>query len=788
MLQRPGDPAFRLVRRSSGAPAAPVLDEAQQRVVDHRGGPLLVLAGPGTGKTTALVEHVVSRVEDDGVDPSTVLMLTFSRRAAAEMRERVTARLGRTLREPLARTIHSYAFGLLRRESAQAGEPPPRLLSGAEQDLLIRDLLRGDVEEFGAAGWPERLRPALLTRGFAGELRDLLQRAAERGIDPGALRGMGERLGRDDWVAAAGFAEQYAAVTALRRPPALDPAELVRAAVDLLAADAGLLEQEQGSRAVVVVDEYQDSDPSQEALLRLLAGGGRELVVVGDPDQSIYAFRGAEVEGLHRFPERFRTAAGEPAPVVALSTARRSGPALLAATRRVAAGLGGAGRHRELVAAPPAGTGDGELEVRVLRGVSQEAASVAQVLRSAHLLEGVPWSRMAVVVRGARPLPVLRRALHSAGVPVAVRLEEVPLVEQPPVRALLSVLAVAAGRRDLDADLVTDLVCGPLGGADPLALRRLRQELRRHELSLGGSRSSAELLVEAVRSPAELVLLDDAAVAPLARTADLVAVAEAAAGRTGATAEDVLWAVWQRSGLAARWSRRAVRGGPEGAAADRDLDAVVALFEAAARFVDRLPAAGLDGFLDHLAGQQVPADTLAPRAPEGDAVTLLTAHAAKGLEWDVVVVAGVQEGVWPDLRPRGSLLGSEELVDVVAGRDAVPGARLSALLAEERRLFYVAATRARRRLVVTAVVSEEEEPSRFLDEIDPVVDGERPLLPVRRGLDLPGLVAELRRGVVDATSAPDRRADAARHLARLAGAGVPGAAPGHWYALLPLSD
>ncbi|HEX5741266.1 MAG TPA: PD-(D/E)XK nuclease family protein, partial [Pilimelia sp.] len=276
--------------------------------------------------------------------------------------------------------------------------------------------------------------------------------------------------------------------------------------------------------------------------------------------------------------------------------------------------------------------------------------------------------------------------------------------------------------------------------------------------------------------------------------------------------EDVLWAVWRASGLAERWAALATRpprAGEAGhvrqlraAAADRDLDAVMVLFDVAARFVDRLPGARTALFLEHVLGQQVAADTLAPRADRGESVALLSVHAAKGLEWDLVVVAGVQEGVWPDLRLRGSLLGAERLVDVVTGRgDGAPAAvaagQLSALLDDERRLFHVAVTRARRRLVATAVASAavggadgEEQPSRFLYELG-ASDAGADALPVRRlprAWTLPALVAELRAAVVDPAAPGRRRQAAAAHLARLAGEGVPGAHPDQWWGLPELSD
>nr|WP_211239546.1 ATP-dependent DNA helicase [Jiangella gansuensis] len=796
-MRRPVDrSAVRLVHTARPASQPVRLDDSQRRAVEHRGGPLLVLAGPGTGKTTTLVEAVAHRIEHDGLDPQQVLVLTFSRRAAAELRERIARRLGRTIREPLARTFHSYAFGLLRREAVERGEPTPRLLGGAEQDVLIRELLRGDVEELGAGYWPDRLRPALLTRGFAAELRDFLMRAVERGIGVDDLAALGRAHGRDDWTAAARFFQQYGGVTAFRDPPTYDQAELVRAAAGLLRDEPALLARERQARAFVVVDEYQDSDPAQEELLRLLSGGGRELLVVGDPDQSIYGFRGAEPEGIRRFTDRFLTADGSPGTVLALTVSRRSGPGLLTASRRVAVRLGGPRAHRDLRSAAPGAepeAGDARADratVHLLPSASQEAAFIAGRLRAAHLLDDVPWESMAVLVRGAGAIPVLRRALAGAGVPVSVRLDDVPLVDQPPVRALLTVLELATGLRELDVETALELVTGPLGGADALAVRRLRQELRAHELTSGGGRASGELLVEAITDPSVLEFLDDRAVEPAARVSGLIAAARTAAEAEDATAENVLWAVWSRSGLETRWSRAALSGGRSAPAADADLDAVVALFDAVARYVDRMPGARPEGFVEHLRDQQLPADTYRPTTSASATVSILTAHASKGLEWDVVAVAGVQEGVWPDLRERGSLLGTESLVDVVAQRDGSAITRASARLAEERRLFYVAVTRARTRLYITAVSDEESQPSRFLDDVDPLPAGAEPEREVQRpgrGLNLPAVVAELRGVVCDPTQPEQRRRGAAHQLARLAAAGVPQAGPDDWYGMRELS-
>jgi len=823
----PGAPApYRLVR----TPPPPVLpmvpDAAQRDVLAHRDGPLLVLAGPGTGKTTTLVEAVARRVEG-GLRPEQVLVLTFSRKAAQELRERITARLGTVVGGATAWTFHAFCYALLREHQDPALYAEPlRLLSGPEQDVVLRELLRGSLEL--GRSWPPSLRACLTTRGLAEEVRSLWSRARELGLEPDDLGALAAREGRDDWAALAGFFTEYLHV--LDAQGALDYAELVHRAV-LLAERPEVQRTLRDRFGAVFVDEYQDTDPAQERLLSALAGQGRDLVVVGDPDQAIYAFRGARVEGLLEFPQRFPRRDGSPAPVLALGTCRRSGPALLEVSRRVAGRLPTPGlpaarvlAHRALEAG--AATGAGSVEVHTHPSVGAEADAVADLLRREHLERGTPWSRMAVLVRsGARSVPLLRRVLSAAGVPLEVAGDELPLAREPAVAPLLLGLRVADAQhavevaeaagdeaattraRDrlaagLTPETARELLLSPLGGADPGQLRRLGRGLRALDrigaaADDGPSRlpaPSAQLLREAVADPRLLLPLAGSVARPAERLGLLLGRVRAALS-DGEGPEAALWLLWDGSPWPARLERASLAGGAAGRAADRDLDAVVALFAAVARATERRRLAGVAPLLDELQAQQIPGDVLAERGVRGDAVRLLTAHRSKGLEWDVVVVCSVQDGGWPDLRRRSSLLEPDRLApaDEPALRPALDRA---ALLVDERRLFYVALTRARRRLVVTAVDSGEEDgerPSRFLDELG--VPPDRHLDRVARPLSLPSLVAALRRESVDpGRSAAHRRAAAAR-LAALASARddddrplAPTAHPGRWWGLALPTD
>ncbi len=256
--------------------------------------------------------------------------------------------------------------------------------------------------------------------------------------------------------------------------------------------------------------------------------------------------------------------------------------------------------------------------------------------------------------------------------------------------------------------------------------------------------------------------------------------------RDGATAEEALWTLWDGTDWGSRLRHATQTGGQAARLAHRDLDAICALFEAAARAEEQKGHTSVREFLGTLRAQEIPADTLADRGVRGDAVRLLTAHRSKGLEWRLVVVAHVQEGAWPDLRRRDTLLQADRL-----GADGLlPPLTRTAMLAEERRLFYVASTRARERLVVTAVRSPDddgEQPSRFVHELGR--DTEHRIGRPRRPLSMAGLVSELRRTLADPEQPEPMRRAAAKRLRLLADTDVNGrpvaasADPSTWWGL-----
>lgn len=779
---------------SASAALDPVLDREQRAAVDHRGPLLRVVGAPGTGCTTTAVEIVVDRVRAGELRADECVVVGSSRIAAAGLRSRITARLGGTSTEPLARTLPSLAFGILRRAATLRGDPAPRLLSGPEQDVILGELLEGHTTgDVPAPPWPERVHLALPTRAFRDELRDLLMRAVEHDLDPAGLARLGHDHDRPDWIAASRVLAEYDEVTALAAPSAYDPARILGAAADELLADPAELERLHRRLRLVVVDDAQEITPSAARFLGVLAGPGVDLVLLGDPDSTVQGFRGADPTF---FASRWDQlgAAAVTGHTVTLRTSHRLPKAVQAVAERVAGHIGviGSVEHRRPTPRPE----QGEVEVHVARSAHHEASLITTTLRRAHLVDGVAWSDMVVIVRGHGRSATLRRSLLAGGVPVTMSAAEVPVRDEVAVRPLLTLLEAAARNEDLTPDQALDVLTSPIGGADAMTLRRVRRQLRRAELTEGGSRPSSQLLAAAV-SDAGLVADLGQEAEPVRRVARALRAGRDAltsiasdgsrVARPGIGVDEALWAMWSATRVAKQWRDAALAGGVAGARADRDLDAVVALFDAAARFCDRLPGAPPRHFLDHVRQQAVAGDTLVARAAGGERVSVITPQSAAGQEWSLVVVAGVQEGVWPDLRLRGSLLGGTALVDVVRGRDSSWRAARAAVRHDETRLFHVAVTRARQRLVVTAVSNDDDTPSALLDVVDPPPGGEpRPYAVTVAPMTLSALVAGLRRDVVTLSSG--ERGVAARDLARLAAARVVGADPAEWWSLAAPTD
>ncbi len=787
-------------------------------MVAHRHGPLLVLAGPGTGKTTTIVEAICARLLDpvDPLAPDAVLALTFGRRAATELRDRVTSRLGGGV-VPVVATFHSFAYALLRRtDSAEEYLNPPRLMSGAEEDVRIRELLRGAVAD-GSIDWPEDLAGALPTLGLANQVRAVLARARELGLEGDDLRRIGRASGRPAWMAVGQLARQEQDVMLLEN--VIDYAELLFRAV-LRASEPAVTALLHRQYRAIYVDEYQDTDPLQIALLARLAGPQATLVAVGDPDQAIYGFRGADVGGLLRFPHEFPGPSGEPAPIVVLGRTRRFGPRIRAAATavlgsRLAAGLPSQSQraHRHPVCDVSPMPGSDAVTIRTYDSRGALAAHVAREIRLAHVRRGVPWAQLAVLVRSGPQIATVQRALQAAGVPIVVAADEIPLRSEPAVAILLGALALASDPAAATPTQVLDVLAGPLVGLGASDLRRLGRALRAEQHEAGFASPPSDLLIRdlalagvgasadgPVAAPAEPSgwRPDDPALVCVARFRALMSQAHAEIAG-GASPQDALWTLWTGGTVPHGWSgrlRSAALGGSR--SAHHDLDAVIALFDNAERLTGRYPGfLGVRRFLDSLADQQIPAEPVADRGTRSEAVRVLTAHRAKGLEWDEVWVLGAEEGVWPDLRSRGSTLRAEELTATGIGA----GPRPADLLQEERRLFYVACTRARSRLHVTAIDERDqggERPSRFVDDLRDGVAGVdvahvpgRPPHPV----SLDGLVADLRSAAQDPAAPATIRAAAVERLALLAaqvgGDGhpiAPLADPRTWWGLRPMTE
>ncbi len=795
-----GSPGLKLLPPRRIHAEAPSLTADQQAAVDvaQGSGPVLVPGAPGTGKTTVLIEAAVTRVLRDGLDPERMLVLAPTRLAADSLRDRFTARLDRSLSTTPARTWASYAFDVLRRAKAEGVLPlprPPRLLSGPEQDLIIKELLEGHRLPGLELPWPDDLAGALETRGFRQEVRQLFDRVIESGLTAADLAHLGRQCDRPDWIAAAGLYAEYRDVLDLRMPEAFDPAGIITAARQIFQDVPEFLAAERERLQVILVDDVQEANP---AVFELLADIARRMdcFIAFSPDTVVQGFRGARPDLVAELPRLLSPHA--PALERPLRYAHRHTKALAGAWLGVAARISqrAGGQLARQLEQPAGDRAQGVVEAHLVPSAVHELRYVAQRILDQHINHGRDLADIAVIVRNGGQVSELQRYLSGQGIPVRVPVAESAVRDEVAVRPLLDAFAVALDPTLLTPETAVSLLTSRIGGATSIELRRLRQSLRREELLGGGGRTSDALLVEALLEPGALSSLGMEGRAAR-RTARMIQAGRKAAFEPGANAESVLWALWNSTGLSAAWTETALSGGPHGARADRDLDAMMALFHTAERYVDQMPGAGPEQFLEYLLNQELPMDTLAARAQLDDAVELMTPASAAGREWPVVLVAGLQEGVWPNTRLRGELLGSTLYADAVEHgapyalqRD--PLSRLRDIRYDELRSFSTAVSRARELLICTAVSSEDDQPSSFLDYVSPPSPDQagREFTPVERPMTLRALVAELRQySQLDGKHAAEAE-EAVRVLARLAAAEPPvaGAHPGSWWGLPQLTS
>ena len=784
---------LRLVRRITPEPTF-TFSAAQSQVIAHRGSPLVVYGGPGTGKTTTLIESVIDRVRS-GIDPNSILILTYGRASASNLRDDIALRAGSTSFEPLARTFHALAFSILN-EKLAAENTRYVLISGAEQDAAIAQMLQSEHVQIP---WHPELTQALGTRGFVREIRDLILRATELGLSAAELRNWGTKLNEKYWDGAAHFwasyfgANELQSATVGERLVRIDPSAIIVEAIALLESDPARLQFFRKRFQTLIVDEFQESDHAQRKLLQLLAPN--DLVVFADPDSAIGRFRGADPDGLVAALETFADQS------IVLQENFRSEPAIANLTSHVAQSFRQSSptrsRHKgetESTVAP-----DPEIvSIAKLNSRSESAQYIANELRAAHLHHGLPWSKMAVLLRSpGAEVSALQRAFAQTGIPIAVDAASLALADNPAIKPLLLIAGIALRTEPLNAadwPMIEELLLSEYGGADSLELRQIRLSFAKVRTDL---RSTTEMMIDALTDSAALLPWEQ--ISPLKRINELIKVGRQAL-KHSSEISDLLWDIWQAAvnyegtKLSYLWRERALSGGLRGAQADRDLDAMSQLFESAYRFSERNLGAHPALFITQLTNERIQSDVISSTAQREEVVTITTAHSAKGLEWDFVVVTGLQDGIWPNLKARGSLLGSERLVEAfrsgLTNRSEISASTAAGLVEDERRLLYVALSRAKKKLLITAFEEEDSEPSRYFEELFETIRGhgsEKYFTPMNRQITTQALVATLRRELL----APGDEASASYNsqiLRTLGAAGIKSADPNSWLGSLPLSS
>ena len=730
------------IEAAMGAPPT----EEQWRAISMPLEPYVLIAGAGSGKTSVMAARVVylalaatGRVDADheGAMPGNVLCLTFTNKATDNLRVRVRRALaGLELgegEEPEIANYHGFAAGLLERYGMLAGyEPGTRVLSAAQRTSLCARVLDDMTFEHAAATY----QPSLVSKIL--ELDDQMQNHL---VEPADAATWLE--GRLDTLKAARSERVYKAAQERleltraagryrelkRELGVIDFGDQIQRAIDVMERHPEVVADHRARFQAVLLDEYQDTNVAQAKLMRLVFGDGHPVTAVGDPDQNIYAWRGASLYNLLEFPTQFPCADGSPSERLPLYTNFRSGSRILAAADAIIEPVPARLRpdaEKQLVPHPP--NGEGEVTLTRCTDEWTEASGIAERVVALHEA-GAAWSDVAVLCRTSRLFGLLQQAFGERGVPVEV-LGLAGLLSQPEV---VEVLAYARAVQDPTASVaLARILMGPryrVGFKDVAVLARAAgKHTRELRESLGLDEDDRFLVSEVLEHLDEVEDLSDEGRARVTAFGDELRALRVEARRP---VGEFLGEVIRRTGTLAELD------------ADVDRARAVSARRNLAAFLDEVhafePLEGeltLRAFLDHVdAVEALDKQEWAPVQPsDEDSVKAMTIHVAKGLEFDHVFVPGMAHDILPNPTvpqnpaERGKSLdfelrGDRDILPVFEGNlSAFRDALKVQEIVEERRTAYVALTRARRSLHVSGSFwygdnSRPKKASAFLDEL-----------------------------------------------------------------------
>jgi DNA helicase-2/ATP-dependent DNA helicase PcrA len=597
------------------------LNPTQRQAVEHPGGPLLVLAGAGSGKTRVLTGRVAHLVRERGVSEGSILAFTFTNKAAREMRDRVESLLGTQELRAWVGTFHATCVRILRRHAEALGYPKAFVIYDTDdQRSLLRELLKD------AGGEDKTLTPAV-----AG---GRISRLKNEGTSPEAFES--QARSPIDRRLAPVYA-RYA--RALRDRAAMDFDDLLLYTVRLFDLDPDVLGLYSGRFRHVLVDEYQDTNAIQFELIERLSRAHRNLMAVGDDDQSIYGWRGADVSNILSFEKRFPDAA-----VLRLTQNYRSTQTILRAANGVVR-HNTARKEKELWTENEAGD---PLQLHVLPDEEAEGEKVVSLLLEAQRRHGRSNRDFAILYRTNAQSRAVENALRRSAIPYQLT-GGVSFYERREVKDILAYLRALVQPKDTVSWF--RIVNVPGRGLGKSTLDRVREAME----------SGARTMPEALRDPALLGSVGSAAARRLEAAAALFDSLRPLASLTPAAAIAELTA-------AIRYREYLLEDDP--AQGQERIENVEELIAGAEAYARRTQEPDVEGFL-----AEVSLLTDVDLWEDGeDTVNLMTMHSAKGLEFPVVFVVGLEEGLLPHA---SSLEDPDELE-------------------EERRLFYVALTRAQK--------------------------------------------------------------------------------------------